>query len=363
MPELAQIFRTCGTEYYQKYGNNMLPSHKRALHDVAACRTEIMGGSVYFCTQCQDYRYSYHSCKNRSCPKCGNNDTTRWIEKQSHRLLPVRYFFVTVTLPDTLRTFARKNQKLFYGLLMRCGANAIQKLAQDPKFIGGQPGIIAVLQTWKRDMQFHPHVHFIVSGGGWQPDTQTWKPVQRDYLMPHKALAKIFRAKFRDAIKKQAPKLFTQIPPEVWLIDWVIDIRPVGTGKTALKYLAPYIFRVAISNKRIANFENGMVTFRYQDNKGKWHTQTLDAEKFISRFLQHVLPQRFVKVRYYGIFGTRKHHILQHIKELFHLAADKVEQTTTSYSTVTDDSVMRCPKCGSEMIFIRIILPIKTRAP
>ena len=359
MPELADIFRVCGAPYREKYRQNMLPSHKRAMQDIIDCRTEVMGGQVYLCKKCDDYRYSYHSCKNRSCPKCGNETTTAWLARQSHLLLPVQHFLVTATLPSELRPAARSHQRLVYGLLMRCAAEAIQKLARDLRFVGGEVGILAVLQTWKRDMGFHPHAHFVVSGGGLSPDGKRWQAAQRDYLMPHKALAKIFRAKFRDAFKKADAELFARVPKTVWRKNWVIDILPVGTGKTALKYLAPYIFRIAISNKRIIKFENGQVTFRYQDNKGKWHTKTLDAEAFIARFLQHVLPKRLQKVRYYGLFSSRRRHLLARVKELFNVAPDEEQASAAS----TAEHLMRCPKCGNVMVFVREISPQKIRAP
>jgi len=359
MPELADIFRACGAEYRQQYGERMLPSHKRAMRDIIRCRTKALGGEVYLCKKCDDFRYSYHSCKNRSCPKCENNSATQWLSTQNAMLLPVQHFLVTGTLPAELRPFAHSNQKLIYGLLMRCCAGAIQKLARDPKWVGGEVGILGVLQTWKRDMGFHPHAHFVVPGGGISPDGKRWFTAQRDYLMPEKAPAKIFRAKFRDALEEADPELFTQVPKTAWRKNWVIDILPVGTGKTALKYLAPYIFRIAISNKRIIRFEKDQVTFRYQDNKGKWHTKTLEAKVFIARFLQHVLPKRFVKVRYYGFFNPRKRHLLARVKELFNLSAAEDH----SASGFTEDRVMRCPKCGTVMLFVSKIPPQKTRAP
>ena len=362
MAELADIFRVSATKYFEKYGQRILPSHRRAIRDIILCRTEVLGGSVYRCKPCDEYHYSYHSCKNRHCPKCGNNAATDWLAAQNRLLLPVPHFLVTVTLPASLRNLARRNQKLIYGLMMRCAAQAIQKLAQDPKWVGGEAGIIGILQTWARDMHFHPHAHFIVPGGGISPDGEKWLPAQRDFLMPQAAVAKIFRAKFRDALKQEAPELFKQVSPEVWKTRWVVDIRPVGKGKTALKYLAPYIFRIALSNKRIVRFQDGRVTFRYQDNQGVWHTKTLAAEAFMARFLQHVLPKRFVKVRYYGFFHPRKRVTLQAIKELF--GSVSVEEHRPGECPDTDKpSVMRCPKCGSPLVFVREILPQRSRAP
>jgi hypothetical protein len=358
MAEMADIFRACGQAYRVKYGKKMLPSHKRAMHDIVLCRTEALGGRCYHCQPCDDYHYSYHACKNRSCPKCGNDDTTKWLTAQNALLLPVPYYMVTSTLPAEIRPVARSNQKLIYGLLLRTTAEAIQKLSKDPEWVGGDIGLLGVLQTWNRNMLYHVHTHFIVPGGGLSQDGKRWLPAQRDYLMPERALATIIRAKFRDALKK-SPELFNQLPRKVWHTDWVVDIEPVGKGKAALKYLAPYIFRVAISNKRILRFKNGRVTFSYQDNKRRWHTRNLDAEKFISRFLQHVLPYRFVKVRYYGFFSTRKRDVLKRLKELFGLFDAKEKNTASAYCCVAEVRVMRCPKCGEPMVFVREIKPQK----
>jgi len=345
-----------------KYGPRMLPSQKRAIADIILCRTPPLGGTTYFCEPCEEYRYSYHSCKNRSCPKCGNDDATRWLAAQNALLLPVPYFLVTTTLPKELRPVARRNQKLIYGLLLRTTAEAIQKLARDPEWVGGEIGLLGVPQTWKRDMGYHVHTHFIVPGGGVSEDGKRWLPAQRDYLMPEKAVAKILRAKFRDALKRH-PELFKQVPQKVWRTDWVVNIKSVGSGKKALEYLSRYIFRVAISNQRISRFKDGKVTFTYKDANGKWHSTTLDTEKFISRFLQHVLPYRFVKVRYYGFLSPRRRELLKHIKELFGLFTGEVEQSTSGCCLASEVRVRRCPKCGGQMVFVQEIKPERWRAP
>jgi len=363
MPELADIFRAASPDYLAKYGERMLPSHKRAIADILLCRTRALGGKTYFCNSCDVYRYSYHSCKNRSCPKCGNDDATRWIAAQNALLLPVPYFLVTVTLPAELRPLARKNQKLVYSLALKTAAKAIQKLARDPKWLGGEVGIIGVLQTWARDMTYHVHIHFIVTGGGMSPEGK-WLPARYgDYLMPQQALADVFRGKFRDALKKiNSEKLFAQVPKQVWQTQWVADIEPVGKGRSAIKYLAPYIFRVAISNKRICRFQDGRVTFTWKDNKGVRHAATLTAEKFMSRFLQHVLPRGLVKVRYYGLFSTRKRDQLETIKKLFGCVPEE-NDNGSSGQAVADVRVIKCPKCGTPMVFIGEIKPERNRSP
>ena len=362
MPELADIFRAAAPGYLAKYGKDILPSHKRAIDDIILCRTRPLGGTTYYCEPCDQFRYSYHSCKNRACTKCGNDDATRWLAAQNALLLPVPYFLVTSTLPAALRPLARSNQRLIYGLLLRLTAEAIQKLARDPEWVGGEIGLLGNLQTWRRDMGYHVHAHFIVPGGGISRDGKRWLPAQRDFLMPDKAVAKILRGKFRDALKKH-PELFTQVPPKVWRTDWIVDIEPVGRGRSAIKYLAPYIFRIAISNKRIVNFADDKVSFTYQDNKGKWHKDTLPAERFMILFLQHVLPKRFVKVRYYGFLSPRKRDVLDDIKELFGLFKSENQKSGSASEFAAVLRVMRCPKCGGEMVFITEIKAERWRAP
>jgi hypothetical protein len=230
-------------------------------------------------------------------------------------------------------------------------------------------GIIGILQTWARDMRYHVHAHFIVPAGGLSPDGKRWLPVQRRYFMPQRALADIFRGKFRDALEKvtsneeEETKLFDQVPEKVWSTQWVADVKSVGTGRSAIKYLAPYIFRIAISNKRITRFKDGEVTFNWQDNKDIWHSKTLEAEKFMSCFLQHVLPQGFVKVHYYGFLSTRKRQMLEDIKKLFENVPDE-SGTKPSDTLVTPElRVISCPKCGKPMVFIAEIRSERNRSP
>lgn len=359
--ELADIFRLYGPAYVEKFGERMLPSHKRAMQDIVDCRTEALGGQVYFCEPCDDYRYSYHSCKNRNCPKCGHEQAQEWLETQQSRLLPVTYFMVTFTLHDNLRKLARSNQRLIYDLLFRTSAAALQKLACDPEYVGGQIGMVGVLQTWTRDLSvLHPHVHYIVPGGGLSEDDSTWLAARHNFLMPKRALSKIFRAKFRDALKKTA--LFDAVPPETWKEKWVVHIEAVGTGEQALKYLAPYIFQVAISNKRLVKLEDGMVTFLYKHSQTKhWKPKTVPVEEFMASFLQHVLPTRFVKVRYYGLLNSQQREQLERAKELLGVSNTKSESEATAGQAVEPSDepkpekskTIRCPKCGSDMRWVK----------
>lgn len=333
----------------------MLPSHRRAMRDISACRTPVLGGECYYCKSCKQYRYSYHSCKNRHCPKCGNDQTTIWLKQQLERLLSVTHFLVTFTLPQELREMARSNQKIVYSILMNCAAQALQKLAWDEKWIGGRLGIVAVLQTWTRDLRYHPHVHMIVTGGGLSKDGTQFRRSSPNFLVPTGALQKIFRARVRDSIKRQLPK--ATVCSKVWTKRWVVDICAVGSGHSAIRYLAPYIFRVALSNKKILSVTNGMVTFQYEEAKsGKFRKQPLPAEQFISRFLQHVLPLRFRKVRYYGLFCPQKKELLTIARFLL----PPVPETAAAAGQPVPQPENRCPKCNSPMEYMGRIIPQKT---
>lgn len=356
MVELADIFRRYGPDYIDRFGSKILPSHHRTMNDIICCRTEQMGGHLYCCENpdCEQFVYAYHSCGNRSCPKCGQDKTQRWIEKQHNLLLSTHYFLLTFTLPCELRPIARSNQKVVYDLLFKSSAAALQKLAKDPRFVGGNIGMMGGLHTWQRDMGYHPHVHFIVPGGGLSPDRSKWMPSDTDFFVPVEALSPIFRAKFRDALKKT--DLFDSVPASVWKKDWVVHCKPVGNGNSALKYLAPYIYRVAITNNRIEKLENDQVSFRFRNSDtDQWETKTLPVFDFIRRFLQHVLPKGFVKIRYYGFLSPSRRNLLAVVK---YLLGDIGKSKVTS--TVNERYI--CPHCGAKLLWIKS-LPKSTRAP
>jgi hypothetical protein len=357
MLEVADIFRLHGPAYRQKFGDRMLPSHRRAMQDIETCRTESLGGQLYFCHQCQQQRFSYHSCKNRHCPKCQNDQANDWLAAQQNLLLPTHHFLVTFTLPQELRALARSQQKTIYNLLFRASAAALQQLAQDPRFVGARLGMVGVLHTWTRQLLFHPHVHYIVTGGG-LTDAGRWLPSRKAFLVPVKALSPIFRAKFRDAL--QQTELFTQIPPPVWHKPWVVHSEPVGSGTQAFQYLAPYIFRVAISNNRLRSLQQGAVTFSYKESATHQLKRcTLTAQEFIRRFLQHVLPPRFIKVRYYGLLSPAHRLLLQQARQLLSASSRnlKSQDLKTSHSL----ALLSCPHCGGPL---SLLAPIpRGRAP
>jgi hypothetical protein len=368
--EVAEIFRCYGPQYRAKFGERMLPSHRQAMRAIEQCRTEALGGQVYYCDQCEQAQYSYHSCQNRHCPKCQNEAAQHWLEEQQDLLLPVPYFLVTFTLPAELREVARRHQKLVYHLLFRTSATALQQLAQDARFVGGQIGMVGVLHTWTRDLLYHPHIHYLVPGGGLAPDGQTWLPSRPAFLVHVRPLGRLFRAKLRVALQKSG--LAEGVPAEVWTKEWGVHCQPVGSGVAALKYLAPYIFRVAISNRRLVKWEDDQVTFRYTaSDTGKTRCCTVPAEEFIRRFLQHVLPKGFVKVRYYGFFSPAQHPILHHIRQLLEPpsitpsthAPEAEPAVKAEPKSLSAHQAYRCPRCGQAMRWLEVLPPIRRRPP
>jgi predicted RNA-binding Zn-ribbon protein involved in translation (DUF1610 family) len=369
--ELADIFRQYAPAYRQKYAAHLLASHRQAMRAIERCRTQALGGQLFACPVCGEVRYSYHSCRNRHCPKCQHQQTQDWLEVQQGLLLDVPYFLLTFTLPSELRQFASQNQKLIYNLLFRASAQATQQLARDPRFVGGQIGMLGVLHTWTRNLAYHPHVHYLVPGGGVGSDGNTWLPARRDFFLPVKALSKLFRAALQRALRRTA--LYTQIPSKVWQRAWVVHCKPVGNGQAALKYLAPYIHRVAISNRRLVSIdhrgslETSQVTFQYRpSDNGQLKTCMLSVEHFIQRFLQHVLPRGFVKVRYFGFFGATLRSRLAALQQsLLPLIQPPTEQTDQPSTTqpITWQDHMLCPKCGQLMLFKRNLSPLACRSP
>jgi hypothetical protein len=365
MVEIATIFHQHGSQYRARLGGRMPSGHRKAMRAIEHCRTPVLGGHVYRCPDCDETLYLYHSCRNRHCPKCQNDKALSWLEKQRALLLPVPYFLLTFTLPGQLRSLARSNQKTFYSLLFSASAEAMQQLAQDDRFVGGQMGFVGVLHTWGRNLSYHPHVHYLVPGGGLDADGH-WRSCRKRFLLPVKALSVIFRAKFRDALRKAAPDLFADVPSDVWKQDWVVHCQPVGDGLPAVRYLAPYIFRVAISNRRIVRLANGKVAFRYRTtDTGTLRTCTLHAEEFIRRFLQHVLPKGFVKVRYFGFFSHGSRQRLSALRQSLGATLPVAPDEPAAEPEPVDSlkpRVVRCPVCNRPM-WRHLFIPPLPRSP
>lgn len=361
MVTLATIFQQYGPAYRAQQQEHLLPSHLRVMWCIEHCRTEALGGHIYQCEDCGEVVYSYHSCRNRHCNQCQTDKAAAWLAQQQALLLPVPYFLVTFTLPKEVRAVAYANQQVVYNLLFHCAAEALQELAADPRFVGGQVGIMGVLHTWKRDLGYHPHVHFLTPGGGLDFVNDRWLPTHNHFFVRVEPLSKLFRAKMRAGLKKAG--FYRQIPAVAWQQDWVVHSKSVGHGATATAYLADYLFRVGISNSRIVKLENDEVTFWYSNRQtGRRVYVTLPVFTFIERFLHHILPKGFVKVRYYGFLAPGNRQRLALVREL--LAADHrtVSQTTAGIDGDVNRQVGQCPRCGGTLHLVEQLRP-RTRCP
>jgi Putative transposase/Transposase zinc-binding domain len=306
--ELADVVRQFGSQYRSQYGHRMMPSQIKALSDIAACCTRELGGRLYQCADCQETFWHYHCCRNRACPKCHASQTRQWLQERQAELLPCSYFHAVVTIPSGLRAVFRRHQKLMYDLLMQVSAGAIKDLCAEKRHLGALPGILSVLHTWNGRLDYHPHVHLLITGGGITPDGQHWEPARGEFLVPVGVLSRKVAAQFAAALKAKAPPVYAKIPGTIWQREWVSFCKHYGQGNDAvLSYLSRYVFRTAISNARILGMDQTHVSFRWKDrNSGEWRTERLPGVEFLRRFLQHVLPRGFHKVRYYGLWHPSK---------------------------------------------------------
>ncbi len=297
--ELADVVRRFGPAYLAQHGPTMVPSQKKALADIAACCTPALGGRLYHCDDCDESFWRYHCCRNRACPKCHGRQTQQWLQRRQAELLPCDYFHAVVTVPAPLHVPFRRQQKLLYGLLMQVAAQAVQELCAHKHHLGALPGQLAVLHTWNSQLGYHPHVHLLITGGGLTPDGQHWQPAQGEFLIPVARLSRKVAALFRQALQAQAPALLMDIPEVVWQRPWVTFCKHYGQGNEAvLHYLSRYVFRTALSNARLVDLDATHVTFRSKDRQGnQWRRERLEGLAFLRRFLQHVLPRGFHRVR------------------------------------------------------------------
>ena len=360
--DISDIFKENVSAYLKNYGNKIPSNHLKSINDIIDCRTSAMGGEVYFCEKCKKYHYSYHSCKNRHCPKCGSNESEKWLKKQMRKLLPANYFLVTFTIPEELRFVCRSNQKLFYTILFKASSEVLKTLLNDPKYAGGTSGFVGVLHTWTRQLHYHPHIHFVVPGGAFDSERNCWNRANGKFLIPVKALSKIFRAKFRDYLKVKNPDIFSSIPNHIWFNkEFVSNSQAVGKGDKALTYLSNYVYRIVITNNRIIHYENGMVTFKYKESESnKIKHQTIASLEFMRRFLQHVLPGGFQKVRYYGFLSSASKVVWQQICNYFDFEPAKATSSNEVSFNKREASI--CPDCNSGMVHCRTIFR-KQRAP
>ncbi len=355
MTTINEIFRTFGPQYLGRYGQTMPKIHRQVIEAIIGCRTEACGLVLYQCEKCGQSHLIYRSCGNRHCPTCQHHKTQQWLDKQIKHQLPGHHFMMTFTVPEQLRRFIRKNQRVAYSALFKASSEAIKKLAPDEKYIGGDlPGFLGVLHTWGRTLEYHPHIHYIVPGGALSTTDGLWHPSRIDFYLPVRALSKIFKAKFKKAMKEVG--LFEQIPTEVWQIDWNVNSQAVGSSEASLKYLAPYVFKVAISNSRILKVENNTVFFRYtKPHSHRLRTMALGSMEFLRRFLQHVLPTGFMKIRYYGFMNPNCSVPFERISTLIQMAYSFVLKMPEYQQSPSPTPI--CPNCGGTLRYLVSFIP------
>ena len=322
-PTVAEVIRSVRQQFLEGDDLGLTPEQRRALNDLTACRTAALGGHVLGCPECGHQQIAYNSCGNRHCPTCQATASARWLEARAAELLPVPYFHLVFTLPDVLNSIALANPRVVYDLLLRCAAETVLKVAANPEHLGARTGVLAVLHTWGQTLQFHPHVHCVVPGGGLSPDRTRWMGSRPNFFLPVRVLSRVFRGKFLAGLRAAYTEGRLRLPNRCLgneateferLVlaavrgDWVVYAkRPFGGPDVVLKYLARYTHRVAISNSRLLDFEDGIVRFRYKDyaHGNRKRVMSLPAREFVRRFLQHVLPTGFVRIRHYGVLSNR----------------------------------------------------------
>jgi len=359
--EIAEVFERFWPYYEAQNRGRLLPVHYKAVAAIRACMTGELGGHKYRCKDCDESFWAHHGCRNRACPKCHGRQTVEWVQKRSVELLPCPYFHVIATVPAEMRPYFLFNQEDLYSILMRSAAHALIELSKEKRFIGAEPGILSVLHTWTGTMQYHPHVHMLVTGGGLDADGQTWRPTSPSFLVPVKRLSPLIAERFREELRKVRPDLIEQIPSKIWTKEWCsyADAKAAGKGQDAvLNYLARYVFRIAITRSRIVHMDETHVTFRYKENStGIWKMERVTGNEFIRRFLLHVLPKGLHKVRYFGLWAPGNKARLRTLA--LELALLQKERTTpTTLADLAEEAleksdldnhgyIPKCPQCGS----------------
>ncbi|MBW1898894.1 MAG: IS91 family transposase [Deltaproteobacteria bacterium] len=368
--EVADIFGAYGPVYREAHGGEMPLRQLRVMNAIEICRTMELGGHVEECDECGTLKISYNSCRNRHCPKCQFLDKERWLEARKKDILPTHYFHVVFTIPEQLRPIALRNQKVVYGILFKASSETLNELAKNPKHLGAQIGFTALLHTWTQLLIDHPHIHCIVPGGGLSLDGKRWVCCRKKFFIPVAVISALFRGKFLYYLKKAYysgelyfpgkieesgyKKAFEKLCTALYGKKWVVDSRPAfKTAESVIDYLGRYTHRVAITNDRIVKFEGDQVTFRYRDrdDNDKIKYTTLDVFEFIRRFLFHVLPDGFMKIRHYGILSNRnKNEKLLRCKKLLGVPLNESDDKNESWQVllfrITGIDPRLCPHCG-----------------
>jgi hypothetical protein len=338
--ELASIINQYYNAFMIKYAGTVLPGHLNAMNAIRRCRTPDSGELYVQCTDCGHAEWRPMSCGHRSCPKCQNHEASQWIDRQQAKLLPVPYFMATFTLPYELRSLTRYHQKAVYSILFTCVAGTLKDFGLNPKNLGAEIGMTMVLHTHSRRLDFHPHVHVVIPGGGVDKRRRQWKKKKGKYLFNQDAMAKVFRARFLTALNEAGLSIPKRVPKE-----WVVDCSYVGKGITALKYLSRYLYRGVISEKNIISNQNGHVTFKYiESSTGKTRYRTLKGEDFLHLIMQHVLPKGFRRVRDYGFLHSNAKKLLSLVQLILHVVIEVIKQRPRP--------VFKCPCCKTPMIIM-----------
>jgi len=388
MIEVADIFNEYGETYRKKY---KLPlQHLKVMSAIEDCRTAKLGGHIEICDNCKHIKISYNSCRNRHCPKCQNLSKERWLDARMKDLMPIQYFHIVFTIPIELNALALQNKKLLYSILFKASSETLIELSRDCKHLGAEIGFISLLHTWSQNLMDHPHIHCIVTGGGLSLDSSKWISCKEDFFIHVKVLSRVFRGKFLDYLKKSyyCSKLnfsgqigtlgsrqeFKILIDKLYKKEWVVYSKPpFKSPEHVLKYLGNYTHRVAISNSRITDFKDDKVTFKWRDYKdnSKPKLMTIDALEFIRRFLFHVLPNGFVKIRHYGILSNRNRKTkLEKCKKLLEVFVEnklksKVKETWQELLLrISQVDITICPCCKKgHMVLKETIFPHSCSPP
>jgi Putative transposase/Transposase zinc-binding domain len=380
--EVAEIIRSAGSRFIDNSRQWLNRLHLKVLTAIERCRTAALGGHVDKCTACGHQAISFNSCRNRHCPRCQANARDRWIEARSHDLLPVPYAHVVFTLPHELAPLALQNKRVVYDLLFRTSAATLIEVARNRDRLGADIGFFSVLHTWNQKLQHHPHVHCVVPAGGLAPDRSRWISSPLGFFLPVAVLKKVFRAKFTEALRKAfqdgrlgfhgslkplgRPKVFAALIRQTYRKEWIVySKRPFGGAEHVLRYLGCYTHRIAISNHRLVTLGDGKVTFRWRDSahKNKKRRMTLPVEEFLRRFLLHVLPRGFVRIRHFGILSTRNRTALLPLCRQL-IAADpppKGRPDARRELAIKHEGAWHCPKCGAPMLVMEHLTAAQLR--
>jgi len=342
--QLASILDQYHDAFQAKYGSWLLPGHLRAIDAISRCRTPEAGQLLVQCGNCGHTEWRPRSCGHRSCPQCQNHETSLWLDRQQEKLLPVEYFMATFTLPYELRFLAWDHQTLVYNLLFTCACGTLKYFGVNPKNLGADIGMTAVLHTHNRRLEYHPHIHVVVPGGGVDKVKKQWKKKKSKYLFNEFALAKVFRARFLAALTKAGIGVPDSVPRK-----WVVDCTCAGKGLSALKYLSRYLYRGVISENNIVSNQNGNVTFKYvKSDTGKTEYRTLKGEDFLWLVVQHVLPKGFRRLRDYGFLHGNAKKLLKLVQMVLQVMIQACSRPRP---------VFKCPLCQSPMRVLGISLP------